>query len=121
MLQEFDILQGVRINALTATAFSLRSDTTWKGLILHTNYRLVRLLFRLPLNDYQNVRVYPGPLLRSFECETDSSFMNPELLLNAWWSGASFHEVPVPFIKRERGVAKGTRWTSIVRSIRDIF
>lgn len=121
LLREFDILQGVRVNALTATAFSLRSDTSWKGLISHTNYRLVRLLFQLPLNDYQNVTVYPRALLQSFEFETDSSFMNPELLLKAWWSGASFREVPVPFIKRQHGVAKGTRWTSIVRSVRDIF
>ena len=119
-LQQFDILQGVRLNALSATTFSLRSDTTWKGLVSHLNYRLIRLLFRLPLNDYQNVTVYPRVLLQSFEFETDSSFMNPELLLKAWWSGASFREVPVPFIKRERGVAKGTRWTSIAKSIRDI-
>jgi len=106
---------------LTATAFSLRSDTTWKGLISHANYRLIRLLFQLPFNDYQNVTVYPRALMQSFELETDSSFLNPELLLKAWWGGASFREVAVPFIKRERGVAKGTRWTSIVRSIRDIF
>jgi glycosyltransferase involved in cell wall biosynthesis len=120
-LEHVDILQGVRINALTATAFSLRSDTTWKGIVSHANYRLVRWLFRLPLNDYQNVTVYPRPLLQSFEFETNSSFMNPELLLKAWWSGASFQEVAVPFVKRQRGVAKGTRWPSIVRSIRDIF
>ena len=81
----------------------------------------MRLLFQLPLNDYQNVTVYPRVLLQSFEFETDSSFMNPELLLKAWWTGASFREVAIPFIKRERGVAKGTRWPSIARSIRDIF
>lgn len=119
-LQQHDILQGVRVNALTASAFSVRSDTTWKGIVSHVNYRLVRFLFQLPLNDYQNVTVYPRVLLQSFEFETDSSFMNPELLLKAWWSGASFREVPVPFVKRERGVAKGTRWQSIARSIRDI-
>lgn len=121
LLREFDILQGVRLNALTATTFSLRSDTTWKGMVSHVNYRLVRMLFQLPLNDYQNVTIYPRALIQSFEFEADSSFMNPELLLKAWWSGASFKEVPVPFIKRERGVAKGTRWQSIVRSISDIF
>lgn len=120
-LRHHDILQGVRVNALTATAFSVRSDTTWKGIVSHINYRLVRCLFRLPLNDYQNVTVYPRQLLQSFEFETDSSFMNPELLLKAWWSGASFRELPVPFVKRERGVAKGTRWRSIVKSVLDIF
>ncbi len=31
LLQQFDILQGVRVNALTGTAFSLRSDTTLEG------------------------------------------------------------------------------------------
>jgi glycosyltransferase involved in cell wall biosynthesis len=120
-LQTHDILQGVRINALTATAFSMRSDTTWKGIVSHTNYRLVRSLFQLPLNDYQNVTVYPRRLLQSFEFETDSSFMNPELLLKAWWSGASFRELPVPFVKRKRGVAKGTRVRSIIKSVTDIF
>lgn len=119
-LQTHDILQGIRVNALTATAFELRSDTTWKGIVSHVNYRLVRLLFQLPLNDYQNVTVYPRRLLQSFTFETDSSFMNPELLLKAWWSGASFREVPVPFVKRQRGVAKGTRWLSILKSISDI-
>jgi glycosyltransferase involved in cell wall biosynthesis len=120
-LGTYDVLQGVRINALDATAFGLRSDSSWKGLVSHANYRLVRLLFRLPINDYQNVTVYPTKLVQSFEFEADSSFMNPELLLKAWWSGASFKEVPVPFLKRERGVAKGTRFRSIVRSVRDIF
>ena len=120
-LKDYDILQGVRLNALTATAFSLRSDTTWKGIVSHANYRLIRLLFQLPLNDYQNVTVYPRTLLQSFTFETDSSFMNPELLLKAWWSGASFKEIPVPFIRREHGVAKGTRLRSIVKSIGDIF
>jgi glycosyltransferase involved in cell wall biosynthesis len=119
-LRDYDILQGVRLNALTATTFSLRSDTTWKGMISHANYRLVRLLFQLPLNDYQNVTIYPRTLLQSFTFETDSSFMNPELLLKAWWSGASFKEIPVPFIRRERGVAKGTRLRSILKSIADI-
>ena len=119
-LQTHDILQGIRVNALTATAFGLRSDTTWKGIVSHVNYRLVRLLFQLPLNDYQNVTVYPRRLLQSFTFETDSSFMNPELLLKAWWSGASFREIPVPFVKRQRGVAKGTRWLSILKSISDI-
>ncbi len=31
LLQQFDILQGVRVNALRGTAFSLRSDTTLEG------------------------------------------------------------------------------------------
>jgi hypothetical protein len=46
--------------------------------------------------------------------------MNPELLLKAWWGGAVFKEISVPFRKRTRGTGTGTRWPSIARSVRDI-
>ena len=122
LLREYDVLQGVRSNALTLSGVLRgRSDNVYKGLISFLNYWLVRLLFRLPLNDYQNVTVYPSRLVQTLHFETDSSFMNPELLLKVWWQGASFKEVPVVFRKRQHGVAKGTRPLSIVRSIRDIW
>ena len=38
-----------------------RSDNPYKGLVSVVNYRLMRTLFRLPLDDYQNVTVYPRP------------------------------------------------------------
>ncbi|MBV9121470.1 MAG: hypothetical protein JOZ39_12240 [Chloroflexi bacterium] len=53
--------------------------------------------------------------------DSESAFTNPEALLKAWWQGASIKEVPVPFIKRDAGKAKGTRTQTVVRSIRDIF
>jgi hypothetical protein len=41
--------------------------------------------------------------------------------LKAWWRGATFKEVPVPFVKRQRGQGKGTRPRAIVAAIRDIL
>ena len=122
LLRDFTALQGVRANALTLEkSFGRRSDTLFKGLVSYTNYHVIRVLFRLPLSDYQNVTVYPTALVHSMVLEADSSFTNAELLLKAWWKGASFKEVPVPFIKRQRGVAKGTRLTNILKSVRDIL
>src|SRR5262245_24444858 len=60
LLRQYDVLQGVRANALTfGSIFTRRSDTVFKGMVSYVNYRLVRVLFRLPLSDYQNVTVYP--------------------------------------------------------------
>jgi glycosyltransferase involved in cell wall biosynthesis len=121
-LREVDVLQGVRSNALTlGTILSHRSDTPFKAVISYVNYQLVRVLFALPISDYQNVTVYPTALVQSFALETDSSFMNPELLLKSWWRGAVFQEVFVPFRRRSKGVAKGTRPLAIAKAIRDIF
>ena len=85
------------------------------------NYGLIRCLFRVPLSDYQNVTVCPTRLTRAVVLEANSSFANPEVVLKAWWQGASFREITVPFLKRERGSAKGTRIKFILKSITEIW
>ena len=121
-LSSVDVLQGVRTDSTTARGMlGLRSDNPYKGLVSVVNYYLIRVLFQLPLGDYQNVTVYPRRLIQSVTLETESSFTNPECLLKTWWRGATFKQVPVPFVKRERGQGKGTRPRAIITAIGDIF
>lgn len=117
-----DVLQGARYGTLSiyGTLFH-RSDNAYKGAVSVINYLLIRLLFRLPLSDYQNVTVYPTALIQSVRLETESSFTNGECLLKTWWLGAVFLEVPVPFVKRSKGRGTGTRPKAIVAAVRDIF
>ncbi len=122
LLKQYDVLQGVRVNQETKKrAFYHRSDNAQKALISMINYYLIRLLFDLPLQDYQNVTIYPRTLIQSVILETESAFTNPECLLKVWWKGASIKEVPVKFNARRKGVAKGTRARFIFAAIQDIF
>jgi glycosyltransferase involved in cell wall biosynthesis len=100
-----------------------RSDTVPKALVSVCNYSLIRLLFGLPLSDYQNVVFYPSRLIQPIisTSEADSSFANPELLYKAFVGGASIAEAPISFIPREAGTAKGTRLKAIKASIKDVF
>jgi glycosyltransferase involved in cell wall biosynthesis len=117
-----DVLQGVRTDTTSARGVVRdRSDNPYKGLVSVVNYRLIRTLFRLPISDYQNVTVYPRQLIQSVTLETESSFTNPECLLKTWWRGATFKEVPVPFVKRQRGRGTGSRPGAIAAAIADIF
>lgn len=120
-IERFDALQGVRPPVWSREGLERRSDNAVKALISTVNYLLVRTLFGLPFGDYQNVTVYRRPLLQSLELEANSAFTNPEMLLKAWWKGARFLVVPVPFVKRRRGKASGTRLRFIVAAIRDIL
>ena len=121
-LASVDVLQGVRVDTTSARGLvQHRSDSAYKGLISVVNYRLIRMLFRVPLSDYQNVTVYPRALIQSVTLETESAFTNPECLLKTWWRGATFKEVPVPFVKRRHGRGKGTRPMAVVAAIRDIL
>jgi len=120
-LQRYDILQGVRPGKLSWSTFRQRSDTAFKAFVSFTNYALVRVLFQLPFADFQNITVCPVRLARDLPLEGTGSFTNPEVMMKLYWKGASFLQVSVPFQKRQRGKASGTRVKAIVTSIHEIW
>lgn len=137
-LKNYDIVQGVRRKpvevkirflkpfALIMKLFGIRhltkrSDTVTKAIISVINYMLIRLLFRVPLSDFQNITFYPTRWIQSIEYEAKSSFANPEGLIKSYWNGKSIKEVPINFIARSRGVAKGTKFMAIINSMKDIL
>jgi len=137
-LNSYDIVQGVRrrpvavkIRFLKPFAALLklfgirhltkRSDTVSKAVVSVVNYALIRILFRVPLSDFQNVTFYPTRWIQSVRYESRSSFANPEGLIKSHWAGLSIREVPISFIPRHEGTAKGTRPRAIMSSVLDIF
>lgn len=120
-LQRVDILQGVRPGEYTLAALSKRSDSLYKGVVSLSNYLLIRVLFRLPFDDFQNVTICPVRLGQRLELVAEGSFTNPEVMMKLYWGGASFLQVPVTFQKRGKGKGTGTRVGAIVQSIRDIL
>jgi len=122
LLQQYDVLQGVRSNIKTLPElFQRRSDNPYKAFISIVNYMLVRVLFQMPLSDFQNVTIYPRQLIQSVTLESESAFTNPECLLKTWWKGTTIKEIPTPFMRRRKGVAKGTRPKAIIAAIKDVF
>ena len=122
LLGKYEVLQGVRLAPISPLGlFAKRSDHFGKAVVSITNYLLIRVLFQLPVRDCQNVTVYPRALVQSVKLESESSFTNPECLLKVWWRGTTIKEISVPFIKREKGKAKGTRIKAIVSAIKDIL
>ncbi len=135
LLKKHDVVAGVRYasfnnnnNAIVSISKLLekkhltqRSDSTRKALVSVTNYGLIRILFNMPLSDYQNVVFYPTKIVQALDLKTNSSFINPELLLRSYWNGARIAEVPISFIPRTAGEAKGTKIKAIKTSLQDIF
>ena len=137
-LNKYDIVQGVRRSpvpvklrllkpfAAILKLFGIkhltkRSDSISKSIISVINYSLIRTIFRIPLSDFQNVTFYPAKWIQSVQYEARSSFANPEGLIKSHWAGLSIKEVPISFIPRATGTAKGTRWRAIMTSVKDIL
>jgi glycosyltransferase involved in cell wall biosynthesis len=131
LTNHFDVVQGVRPLPIRLLSYipllrsiyrvRTRSDSFRKAIVSLGNYYVLRILFGVPFHDFQNITFYPTKLLQSVELTGDSSFINPECLLRTFERGGTYLEVPIPFIPRTAGVAKGTKLTSIARSIRDIL
>ena len=137
-LKTYDIVQGVRRKpvdvrirffkpfALMLKLFGIkhltrRSDTVSKAIISVINYMLIRLFFRVPLSDFQNITFYPTKWIQSVKYEAKSSFANPEGLIKSYWNGKTIKEVPINFISRAKGEPKGTKPKAIINSVIDIF
>ena len=103
-----DRLTLLRLHGMTKTAADRAREgyTHWDMVLMGWKYNMsnIEAAFLLPQFDRGN-----------------SSFINPECLFRAYDKGFSFIEVPIPFIPRTDGEAKGTRIKSILRSMGDIF
>lgn len=131
LLNYFDVVQGIRpvpIRLLSSIPIlrsiyrvGARSDNLFKAFVSLTNYYLLRILFNVHFHDFQNVTFYPRSMVHMMSLHGKTSFINPELLIRAYSTGAKFIEVPIPFIPRTEGIAKGTKPMTILRSVIDIF
>ena len=137
-LKAYDIVQGVRRRPVDVKVkffkpfvsilklfgmkhLTQRSDTVQKAIVSLINYLLIRLLFKVPFSDFQNVTFYPTKWIQSVKYEAKSSFANPEGLIKSYWNGMSIKEVPINFLPRSRGEAKGTSLKAIANSVKDIL
>jgi Glycosyl transferase family 2 len=130
LLKHYDVVQGIRPTPMRLLSYvpvirsiyrvKARSDNFRKAVVSLSNYYLLRILFGAHFQDFQNVTFYPTKLLQSVELQGNSSFVNPECLLRAYETGARFIEVPIRFLPRSTGEAKGTKLKSLLKSMRDI-
>jgi glycosyltransferase involved in cell wall biosynthesis len=137
-LKKYDIVQGVRRHPVEARVkflkpflaaakifniryLSKRSDTVSKALVSVINFTLIRLFFRVPLSDFQNITFYPTKWIQSIKYESSSAFSNPEGLIKSYWAGKTMKEVSIGFIPRQKGEAKGTKFKALKMAVKDLF
>lgn len=129
LLKHFDAVQGVRPVPIRLMSYipvlrsiyrvRRRSDNIYKAVISLGNYYTLRILFGVRFHDFQNITFYPTRLVQELPLVGRTSFVNPELLLRSYYRGTRFIEVPIRFIPRAQGEAKGTTFKTVLRSIAD--
>lgn len=131
LLKRYDVVVGIRPTPARILSHipviksiyrvKSRSDDMFRALVSLGNYYVLRILFGLRFYDIQNVHIYPRTLLHQEPLKGNSSFLSGECLTRAWENDCSFIEVPIRFLPREAGEAKGVTIKTIWRSATDIL
>jgi glycosyltransferase involved in cell wall biosynthesis len=85
------------------------------------NRTLLRLMFGLPLRDYNFVQIYKRELVQRGDCfSTATSFITPELIIRAHHEGKKVVGMSVDYHRREIGVSTSANWKGIKAALKDI-
>ena len=115
--KHFDVVQGIRPVPTRLLSYipvvrsiyriRRRSDSLMRALVSLTNYYLLRILFGCKFYDFQNVTFYRRQHIAGIDIRGTGAFSNAKLLITTYDKGLSYLEVPIRFIPRRRGRAKG--------------
>jgi glycosyltransferase involved in cell wall biosynthesis len=111
-LDRFDLIQGVRTD--------LEANPWGRKLTTIVNYWLIRVLFAIPMSEFQNVKVLKRELMDGIHLEARSGFVNAEIGIKAFYLGARIKEVEIMFHPRRGGTSKGAKFNLLWRTFIDI-
>jgi glycosyltransferase involved in cell wall biosynthesis len=104
----------------------LRSDRRGtplaRRLVSWANIALVRLLFCMPVHQFQYICLWPTRLLQSISIDyPESAFLQAEVLIKARDLGYHLVEVQITYLPRTRGQASGARTKLVLKSALDML
>jgi glycosyltransferase involved in cell wall biosynthesis len=110
----------------SSVVVGLRSDrrgTSFaRRLVSWANIALVRLLFWMPVHQFQYICLWPTRLLHEISIDyPDSAFLQAEVLIKARDLGYRLAEVEIAYLPRTRGQASGARTRLVFRSALDML
>ena len=121
-----DVEKYLDVAAESRVVVGLRSDrrgtSPARRLVSWANIALVRLLFCMPVHQFQYICLWPTQLLQGISIDyPDSAFLQAEVLIKARDLGYHFAEVEIAYLPRMRGQANGARTRLVLKSAYDML
>ena len=98
LLAESDVVVVARTDRSANSPY--RKATSW------VNYQLVKLLFRIPVEDCQFVQFYRTRHVKDLRILSRGTLVPPELIMRAVRNGARLRQLRLPFHRRPGGTPK---------------
>lgn len=106
-----DICVMVRIDRSAHSVF--RKFTSF------TNYVILRLLFKVPIRDFQFCQLYKKHIVKTIHPVGKDVFVPPEMIIRAYDAGCKIVQYEAVFHPRKGGVAKYGKWKFLIATFFD--
>jgi len=124
-IQDLDRVRSLldqNCDILVVTRENRHANSLFRKLTSLGNYYLIRLLFQVPIEDFQFIQFYRTAQIQSFlPLTSNGSFGPPELLIRCWKKGLQFKSLKLPFHRRALGEAKYGHPKRLLQSVMEIF
>jgi glycosyltransferase involved in cell wall biosynthesis len=117
-----ELLLGAPIRSQTLYAWYRTKRpgyTPWRQFLSWVNRMLNAHLLGLRVRDVNWIKIYPGPVLRTFHSATVSTILESELMLGMQLHGYKWLQIPTHYRPRRAGHSTGARWIFVWRSLVD--
>lgn len=97
-----------------------RSANTWfRKITSYVNYLIIKILFGIPVEDYNFVQLYKKEVVKSIPLEAKDVFVPPELIIRAYDHGYKIVQFKTTFHKRKAGKSKYGRLKYFIATFYD--
>jgi len=79
------------------------ANSLYRKITSYVNYLIIKVLFRLPIKDFQFVQLYKSEIVKDLKIEAKDIFVPPEIIIKLYDSGAKLIQFKSVFHKRQGG------------------
>lgn len=116
-----DLLQTSRADFVVVTRKDRSANSPYRKVTSMVNYFLIRILFGIPIRDFQFVQAYKRDILQGMTLDATGTFVPPELMIRLIDKGHPYRQIACHFHRRSGGEAKCGKLSVISTTIKEMM
>jgi hypothetical protein len=95
------------------------ANSLFRKMTSYVNYLIIKILFRVPIQDFQFVQLYKSRVVKNLRIEARDVFVPPEIIIKLYDSGVRLIQYEAVFHKRRGGRSHYGKLKHFIRTFID--
>jgi glycosyltransferase involved in cell wall biosynthesis len=119
LAQAVPFMQSRQADVCVMVRHDRSANSNFRKLTSYVNYCIIKLLFNIPIHDYNFVQMYKRQVCQSIKLHAKDVFVPPELIIRSYEAGYKIVEFRATFHPRQGGRSKYGHIKHFIRTLKD--